>query len=172
MILEPKPYWYAIPGNWSFGNQNRETSSSQLPAFLFCRKAIQRFEARLLLCPIWSRHFDAAFRSPTAAACFQTAAGRSTLLARLFDATLELSSNPFDLSLLCSPGLPRKGQALRDKPVARFCSGVLRGYLTSAPLKGFFISPADRSVQFSVPLKSSPCEPPDFPSLPACHSLW
>jgi hypothetical protein len=29
------------------------------------------------------------------------------------------------------------------------------------------MSPADRSVQFNVPLRSSPREPPDFPSLPA-----
>jgi hypothetical protein len=90
-----------MPG-WSFSNQDCETLSSQLSAFLFCRKAFQRFEARLLLCPIWSRYLDAAFRSPTAAACFQTAAARSTLPACLFDATLELSSNPFDLPLRCS----------------------------------------------------------------------
>jgi hypothetical protein len=90
-----------MPG-WSYSNQDRETLSSQLPAFLFSRKALQRFEARLLLCPIWSLYLDAAFRSPTAAVCFQTAAARSTLPARLFDATLELSSNPFDLPLRCS----------------------------------------------------------------------
>jgi hypothetical protein len=89
-----------MPG-WSFGNQDRETSSSQLAAFLFSRKAFQRFEARLLLRPVWSRHLDAAFRSLTTAACFQTAAARSTLPACLFNATLELSSNPFDLPLHC-----------------------------------------------------------------------
>ena len=33
------------------------------------------------------------------------------------------------------------------------------------------MSPADRSVQFNVPLRSSPREPPDFPSLPARHSF-
>src|SRR4029077_14657367 len=85
-----------------FGNQDRETSSSQLPAFLFSRRALQRFEARLLLCPSRSRHLDAAFRSLTAAAFFQTAATRSTLPACLFDTTLELSSNPFDSPLRCS----------------------------------------------------------------------
>jgi hypothetical protein len=90
-----------MPG-WSFGNQDCETLSSQLHAPLLCRKAPQRIEARLRLRPIWSRRLDAAFRSLTAAACFQTAAARSTLPACLFDVTLELSSNPFDLPLRCS----------------------------------------------------------------------
>ena len=46
-----------MPG-CSFGNQDCEALSPQLHALLFCKKALQCFEARLLLCPAWSQHLD------------------------------------------------------------------------------------------------------------------
>jgi len=62
--------------------------------------------------------FRKAFRSLTAASRFQVAAARSKLPAYFFNATLELSSSPFDPLLLRSTRLFRFGRDHRNEPVA------------------------------------------------------
>jgi len=79
--------------------QDHRAISFRLPASRFSQETDQCFQARLPRLLVWSRHLEVAFRSPTAAACFQATAARSTLLADFFDTALKPKSNPFSLPL-------------------------------------------------------------------------
>jgi len=79
--------------------QDHRTLTLRLPASRFYRETDQHFQARLLRRLVRSWRLEVAFRSPTATACFQAPAARSTLLADFFDAAPELKSNPFGLPL-------------------------------------------------------------------------